>query len=105
VSEWDFQFEGPVVEWRGPAPFYFVAIPADESADIKCAAKGLEYWGQVPVVVHIGEIEFTTALFPRDRRYFLPLRDAVRNSAGIELDQVVAVRLSVGRRGLRPGYS
>ena len=29
------QFEGPVVEWRGPAPFYFVAIPAEESADIK----------------------------------------------------------------------
>ncbi len=49
------QFEGPVVEWRGPAPFYFVAIPAEESADIKFAAKGLEYWGQVPVVVRIGE--------------------------------------------------
>jgi hypothetical protein len=98
VREWDFQFEGPVVEWRGPAPFYFVAIPADESVDIKFAAKGLEYWGQVPVVVRIGEIEFTTALFPRDRRYFLPLRDVVRNSAGIELDQVVAVRLSVGRQ-------
>ena len=97
MREWDFQFEGPVVEWRGPAPFYFVAIPADESVDIKFAAKGLEYWGQVPVVVRIGEIEFTTALFPRDLRYLLPLRDVVRNSAGIELDQVVAVRLSVGR--------
>lgn len=98
VRDWDYQFEGPVVEWRGPAPFYFVAIPAEESADIKFAAKGLEYWGQVPVVVRIGEIEFTTALFPRERHYFLPLRDAVRSSAGIELDQVVAVWLSVGRQ-------
>jgi hypothetical protein len=98
VREWDYQFEGPVVEWRGPAPFYFVAIPDEESAEIKFAAKGLEYWGQVPVVVRIGEIEFATALFPRDRRYFLPLRDAVRNSAGIELDQVVEVWLSVGRK-------
>ena len=59
------QFEGPVVEWRGPAHFYFVAIPAEESADSKFAARGLECWGQVPVVVRIGEIEFTTALFPR----------------------------------------
>lgn len=92
------QFEGPVVEWRGPAPFYFVAIPAEESADIKFAAKGLEYWGQAPVVVRIGETEFTTALFPREGNYFLPLRDAVRNSAGIELDQVVEVWLSVGRQ-------
>jgi hypothetical protein len=91
------RFEGPVVEWRGPAPFYFVAIPAEESEDIKLAAKGLEYWGQVPVVVRVGEIEFTTALFPREGNYLLPLKDSVRSSAGIELDEVVEVWLSVGR--------
>lgn len=93
----DFEFQGPVIEWRGPAPFYFVDIPEDESADIKFAAKGLEYWGQVPVVVRIGEIEFQTALFPKDGRYLLPLKDRVRKSAGIELDQVLAVGLNVGR--------
>jgi hypothetical protein len=94
----DFQFEGPVVEWRGPAPFYFVAIPEEESADIKFAAKGMEYWGQVPVMVRIGDAEFTTALFPKDGSYLLPLKDAVRKSAGLEVDQVVAVALDVGRR-------
>ena len=94
----DFQFEGPVVEWRGPAPFYFVAIPEEESADIKFAAKGMEYWGQVPVMVRLGETEFTTALFPKDGSYLLPLKDVVRRSAGIEVDQVVAVALSVGRQ-------
>lgn len=93
----DFAFEGLVVEWRGPAPFYFVAIPEDESADIKFAAKGMEYWGQVPVVVRIGDTEFTTALFPKDGRYLLPLKDAVRTSTTIDVDQVVAVALNVGR--------
>jgi hypothetical protein len=93
----DFQFEGPVVEWRGPAPFYFVAIPEEESADIKLAAKGMEYWGQVPVMVRIGKVNFTTALFPRDGSYLLPLKDAVRKSAGLEVDDVVAVALDVGR--------
>ncbi len=93
----DFAFEGPVVEWRGPAPFYFVAIPEDESADIKFAAKGMEYWGQVPVMVRINDVEFTTALFPKDGRYLLPLRDVVRESAGIEVDQVLVVGLSIGR--------
>ena len=91
----DFGFEGPVVEWRGPAPFYFVAIPEDESADIKFAAKGMEYWGQVPVMVRIND--FTTALFPKDGRYLLPLKDVVRKSAGIEVDQVLVVGLSIGR--------
>lgn len=92
----DFQFEGAVVEWRGPAPFYFVAIPKQESVDIKFAAKGMEYWGQVPVTVRIGETEFTTALFPKDGSYLLPLKDTVRKSAGLELDEIVAVALDVG---------
>ena len=94
----DFQFEGPVIEWRGPAPFYFVRIPEEESADIKFAAKGLEYWGQVPVVVRIDDTEFTTALFPKDGRYLLPLKDVVRKSIGAEVDQVLDIALNVGRQ-------
>jgi hypothetical protein len=93
----DFDFEGPVIEWRGPAPFYFLRIPDEESEDIKFAARGVEYWGQVPVVVRIDDTEFTTALFPKDGHYLLPLKDSVRKPLGIELDQVVAVTLRVGR--------
>ncbi len=93
----DFEFEGPVIEWRGPAPFYFVRIPEEEGADIKFAAKGVEYWGQVPVLVRIGSVEFRTALFPKDDTYLIPVKDAVRRPAGIELDQVVAVGLNIGR--------
>ena len=93
----DFEFDGPVIEWRGPAPFYFLRIPEEESEDIKMAAKGMEYWGQVPVVVRVGGVDFKTALFPKDGVYLLPLKDAVRKAAGIELDQVVAVGLNVGR--------
>jgi hypothetical protein len=97
MSVMDFEFHGPVVEWRGPAPYYFVAIPEEESADIKFAAKGIEYWGQVPVMVRINGAEFTTALFPKNGRYLLPLKDKVRRSAGIEVDEEVTVTLSVGR--------
>jgi len=86
-----------VIEWRGPAPFYFVAIPEDESEDIKLRAKGIEYWGQVPVTARINDTEFSTALFPKDGRYLLPLKNAVRASARVELDQIVAVGLNVGR--------
>ena len=93
----DFEFRGRVIEWRGPAPFYFVRVPEDESADIKFAAKGLEYWGQVPVVVRIGATEFFTALFPKDGVYLVPLKATVRRAEDIELDQVVRVQLNVGR--------
>ena len=93
-----FAFEGSVVEWRGPAPFYFVAIPEEESADIKEIAKGIEYWGQVPVQASIRDVAFSTALFPKDGRYLLPLKDAVRKAAAVALDDVVPVELTVGRR-------
>lgn len=93
----NFEFTGPVIEWRGPAPFYFVRIPEEDSADIKFAAKGVEYWGQVPVVVRIDDTEFTTALFPKDGGYLLPLKDAVRRAAGIRLHDVLGVALRVGR--------
>lgn len=95
--EMDFEFDGPVIEWRGPAPFYYVRIPEEDSEDIKVAAKGIEYWGQVPVRVRIGETEFKTALFPKDGLYLLPLKDVVRKAEGIELDQVVSVAMNVGR--------
>ena len=98
MAAMDFEFVGVVVEWRGPAPYYFVAIPVEESADIKVAAKGVEYWGQVPVIVRISGVEFTTALFPKDGRYLLPLKAAVRKSAGIELDEMLPVALTVGRQ-------
>ena len=96
----DFEFEGPVIEWRGPAPFYFLGVPEEESADIKLAAKGLEYWGQVPVQVRIGDVEFTTALFPKDGCYLIPLKVAARKAAEIDVDEEgeLAVSLDVVRR-------
>ena len=100
MSEMDFEFEGPIIEWRGPAPYWFLRVPEEESADIKFAAKGIEYWGQVPVVVRINGAEFTTAMYPKDGCYLLPLKVAARRAAGIDLevDTVLSVGLSVARR-------
>ena len=98
VPSMEFQFEGDVVEWRGPAPFYFVSIPNEESADIKVVAKGIEYWGQVPVIVRIRDTEFSTALFPKDGRYLLPLKASIRTATGTAVGDTLAVELTVGRQ-------
>lgn len=97
MTAMDFAFSGPVVEWRGPAPFYFVEIDEEESADIKVAAKGMEYWGQVPVVARIEDTEFSTALFPKDGRYLLPLKDAVRKAIAVEPGERLAVEMRLGK--------
>ena len=95
----EFDFEGPVVEWRGPAPFFFVRLPADVSAEIKSAVAGMEYWGQVAVTVDAAGVAFSTALFPKDGAYLLPLKAAVRDRLGVVPGDDVA-----GSLGLRPHH-
>ncbi len=95
----DVDFSGEVFEWRGPAPFYYVAVPDDESADIKEASAMLTYgWGVIPARVVVGGTEWTTSLFPKDGRYLVPLKDAVRKAEGLARGDVVAVSFTAGRR-------
>lgn len=96
----EHEFDGEVVEWRGPAPYWFLRVPVDVSEDIKEAARGIEYWGQVPVVVRIHDHVFTTALFPKDGCYLVPLKVAARRAAGIDVETGAVLRagLDVGRR-------
>ena len=94
----EWRFDGEVIEWRGPSPYYFVAMSESDSAELKEEARSLIYWGQVPVRVVIGGTEFSTALFPRNGRYLVPLKDAVRKSEGINEGDVVAVALRPARR-------
>jgi hypothetical protein len=72
---------------------------ARESDDLKEAARSLIYWGQVPVRVTIGGTEFTTALFPKDGRYLVPVKAAVQRSEAIAEGAVVqcVLRLNAAR--------
>lgn len=92
----DITFVGEVIHWRGPAPFFFLVVPDEEAAAITAAARSVSYgWGMVPVEAEIREVPFTTALFPRDGTYYLPLKVALRRKAGVELGEMVAVRIVV----------
>lgn len=92
----EFRFEGEIVEWRGPAPFYFVPLPEDVAAEIKLVENQASYgWGCIPADVTIGDHTFYTALIPREGTYFLPLKVAVRKAAGIGIEGPVAGELSL----------
>jgi len=94
----EWEFEGEVIEWRGPAPYVFVLIPPDESDEVREAGRELVYWGQVPVRARVGATEFDTATFPYGEQYVLPLRVAIRRAAVIEVGDVVQVRLGLRSR-------
>ena len=92
----DLTFAGKVIEWRGPSPFYFVPVPAAESADIREVAALASYgWGVIPVEARVGGVDFETSLFPKDGGYLLPLKDAVRKPRGLSPGDHVTVEMSV----------
>ncbi len=93
----NIEFSGKIWFWKGPAPWYFVTIPADESYDIKMISASVTYgWGVIPVLVRIGKTEWTTSLFPKDGRYLVPLRADIRKAEKLHEGDEVTIHLKVG---------
>lgn len=87
---------GEVFHWRGPAPHHWVAVP-DEDSDELAARPELSYgWGCIPAVVSVGRTRFETSLMPKDGRYLVPIKVAVRRAEGIELGDTIAVSVRIG---------
>jgi len=96
-----WSFEAKLIEWRGPAPFHFLAVPETLAGGVKEAAALHSYgWGVVPVHAVLGATEFTTSLIPRKGVYLLPIKDAVRHAEGLVIGDTVSVRIGIlgGRR-------
>ena len=90
------EFTGKVIFWRGPAPYFFVAVPEGSSREIKSISNLVTYgWGVIPVRARIGRTEFETSLFPKDGRYLLPLKAVVRKAENLAEGDEVSVRMEV----------
>jgi len=91
------EFSGKIFVWRGPSPYYYVAVPEQPSADIKAIASFVTYgWGVIPVKVRIGQTEWTTSLFPKDGRYLVPLKDKIRKAEKLAEGDEVTIGLEAG---------
>ena len=99
----ELEFTAVVINWRGPAPFFYARIPDEVGAEISRVRKAVTYgWGVIPVEATINGITFTTSLFPKDGTYLLPLKDAVRRRIGVTVDDRVDVAMVVGRAPREP---
>jgi hypothetical protein len=89
-------FEGDMFEWRGPSPFYFVEIPAAQSAKVKERAAQLTYgWGVIPVTAQLGTTPWTTSLFPKNGRYLIPIKKIVQTAEQVTAGDVVTIQLTI----------
>ncbi len=92
----NIEFSSEIWYWRGPAPWYFVTIPAEQCHDLKAVSGFVTYgWGMIPAKVRIGQTEWKTSLFPKDGRYIVPIKASVRKAEHLEEGEVVTVRLEV----------
>lgn len=92
----NIEFTGRIWFWRGPAPWYFVSVPAKQSDDLSVIAEIVTYgWGMIPVHVRIGNTEWKTSLFPKDDRYIVPIKASVREAENLEEGDEVTLRLEV----------
>jgi hypothetical protein len=92
----NLEFTGRIWYWKGPAPCYFVTVPDEECLDLAEASAMVTYgWGMIPVTAQIGGTGWRTSLWPKDGRYIVPVKAAVRQVDGLEVGDTVTVRLVV----------
>ena len=93
----EFEFNAEVIEWRGPAPFYFAPTPQEVTDEIELYKNELTYgWGVIPARITIGNTTVRTSLIPRQGSFYVPLKDAIRKPNGIELGDEVEILLELG---------
>ena len=92
----NLEFKGEIIYWRGPAPYLFVAVPEEQSRDLKAISTMVTYgWGVIPVHVRIGETEWKTSLFPKEGRYLVPIRMSVQKSENLKVGDNVVIQLEI----------
>jgi uncharacterized protein DUF1905 len=98
----DTTFSAELFEWRGPAPFYWLALPEGVCDYVQAEVAGASYgWGAIPVRVRVGGTEWETSLLPRDGGYVLPVKQHVRVQERFGEGDTVTVAMSVAPRGGR----
>ncbi len=89
-------FTGDIWYWRGPAPWYFVTVPEEQSRELAAIAGAVTYgWGMIPASARIGGTQWRTSLFPKDGAFIVPLKASVRRAEALAEGGSVTVRLDI----------
>lgn len=92
----ELEFSGEVWFWRGPAPWHFITVPEEGCSELEATSAFVSYgWGMIPVAARIGDTGWKTSLFPKDGRYIVPVKTAVRRAEELDVGDTVKIRLTV----------
>ena len=92
----------PVWLWNAEkGSWHFLTVPPEQAAEIRFDSIGIRGgFGSVKVEAAIGDVTWTTSLFPVSRTggYILPLKADIRRRVGIAAGDEVTVRLKLADR-------
>lgn len=92
----NLHFTGKIFYWRGHAPFFFVTVPEDQSAEIKAVANLVTYgWGVIPVIGQIGQTEFKTSSSLSKAAISSRSKMQLRAAENLDLDDEVTIHLKI----------
>ena len=91
----ELAFASEMIEWRGPAPFYFIPVPKTQSLQIKSFASSISYgWGVLYTYSTVANTTWKTALMPKDGLYLLPIKKEIRLKLMLAAGQEIQVQLA-----------
>lgn len=92
----NLEFNGKMWFWKGPALWHFITVPEEECGELEATSTFVTYgWGMIPVTAQIADPGWKTSLFPKDGHYIVPVKAEVRKAEGLEVGDMVTVRLAV----------
>jgi Domain of unknown function (DUF1905) len=92
----ELEFRGELWFWKGPSPWHFVTVPEEDCGALEMSSGSVSYgWGMIPVRAQIGVTRWKTSMWPKDGRYLVPVKASVRRAEGLDIGDVVTVRLLV----------
>lgn len=93
-----YSFRAKVWKYEGPAGWYFVTLPKLLSKKIRRKfGPAEEGWGRLKTTAKIGKSEWKTSIWHDTRAggYLLPIKASVRKSESIEIDNRIAIVLTL----------
>ena len=91
------RFTAELWRWEAQGAWFFVTVPAQESAVIRERPRPPRGFGSVRVQATIGSTTWSTSVFPDSTRsaYVLPVKKSVRRAEDLEEGDDAAVLLEV----------
>jgi Domain of unknown function (DUF1905) len=89
----EWTFTGEVIEWRGPAPYLFVAMTPEESDDLKGGRPRPHLLGPSTGPRHHRRHRVHHRAVPQDGRYLMPVKAAVQRAEAIAEGAIVQLVL------------